>query len=93
MFGMAPTELYALELREFYAIYEGWERRQEQLSRERWEIARWQSGVSIMPHITAQKPLAELLPLPWDKEVKDFSEASVEERRVHALEMLKYIEK
>lgn len=91
---MATTELYTLELREFYAIYEGWMKRQEQLSRERWEIARWQSGVSIMPHITTQKPLFELLPLPWDKaEVEDSSAIGVEERRAQALEMLKYLEK
>lgn len=92
MMGIAPSELYALELCEFLAIYEGWRRLREQSSRELWEVARWQSAIAISPHVQQQKPLTELLPLPWDrKSVNNVEDVDIEVRKEQALKMLKIL--
>lgn len=89
--GMSPDALYALELREFCAAYEGWSRLREQNSRERWEIARWSTAISISPHIQSNKPLNELLPLPWDEHHDAGEEITMEQRCSRAAELLKYL--
>lgn len=91
MMGMAPSELYALELCEFLAIYEGWRRLREQSSRELWEVARWQSAIAISPHVQQQKPLTELLPLPWDRKSVNDVDVDIEVRKEQALKMLKIL--
>lgn len=70
MMGMSPSEVYALELCEFYAIYDGWRRLRQQESRERWEQSRWMACAIIGPWLKGGKSMAELLPLPWDEKPK-----------------------
>lgn len=71
MMGMAPSEVYDLELREFYAIYDGWRRLRQQESRERWEQHRWMACAIIGPWLKGGKTMTELLPLPWDEKPKE----------------------
>ncbi|MBO7198914.1 MAG: hypothetical protein J6V26_02645 [Alistipes sp.] len=71
MIGMSPSEVYALELREFSAIYEGWQRLREQQSREAWERHRWMACAIIGPWLKGGKSMTEILPLPWDAPPQD----------------------
>lgn len=91
MLGLSPSELYAMELGEFSAAYEGWSHLRQMTMREDMERSRWAAAVIISPHITARKPLSELLPLPWDKNSVTTSgeDIDIEERRRRAAEMLK----
>lgn len=83
-----------MELGEFCAAYEGWQRLRQMTSREDMERARWEAAVIISPHITSHKPIAEMLPLPWDKQTTQESEdIDIEERRRRAAEMLKALER
>lgn len=93
MMGMSPADIYTLELREFFAIYQGWMRKRELDSRELWEIARWSTGIGISPHIQVSKPLTELLPLPWDGKSESDKELTMDERWAQASELLKYLKK
>jgi hypothetical protein len=94
MMGLSPSELYAMELREFSAAYEGWMHLRQMIMREDMERSRWEAAVIISPHITSRKPLAEMLPLPWDKESKkDVEEIDIEERRRRAAELLNTVRK
>lgn len=94
--GMQPSELYALELREFYAAYQGWLKLQEQRLRTSWEQARWVVGVTISPHLSSPQPITQLLPLPWDAEdsvpekVLDYDPNNLAERRAHIEKVLGY---
>ena len=80
-----------MELGEFSAAYEGWSHLRQMTMREDMERSRWTAAVIISPHITARKPLSELLPLPWDKNYITTSgeDIDIEERRRRAAEMLK----
>lgn len=91
MMGMSPADIYALELREFFSAYQGWLRNRELDSRGRWEIARWSTGIGISPHIKDNKPIRELLPLPWDKKPTSDEELTMEQRYAQAAELLKYL--
>lgn len=90
MMGLSLSELYAMELREFSAAYEGWQYLRKMRMREDMERARWAAGVIITPHIQSRKPLVEMLPLPWDK-TADTEDIDIEERRRRAAELLKNI--
>ena len=85
MMGMAPSEVYALELREFYAIYEGWQRQRQQRSREAWEQHRWMACAIIGPWLKGGKSMQDILPLPWDGPQQnvelDYDPEDLEERR------------
>lgn len=89
--AMSPADIYAMELGEFFAAYQGWLRKRELDSRERWEIARWSTGIGISPHIQASKPLTELLPLPWDNKHANNEELTMEQRYTEAVKLLKYL--
>lgn len=69
--GLPPSELWALELREFFAIYEGWRKQQEYSERQEWERTRWQACAIISPWLKGNKSVTELLPLPWDEKAED----------------------
>lgn len=88
MMGMSPTEVYALELREFFAIYEGWQRLKTQQSREAWEQHRWMACAIIGPWLKGGgKSMTEILPLPWDMPTQqqdielDYDPTDMEARR------------
>ena len=66
MIGMSPSEVYALEFREFSAIYEGWQRKKQMQSREAWEQHRWMACAIIGPWLKGGKSMTDILPLPWD---------------------------
>ena len=89
--GLSPSELYAMELGEFSSAYEGWAHLRQMTMREDMERSRWEAAVIISPHLTARKPLTELLPLPWDKNSITTSgeDIDIEERRRRAEQMLK----
>lgn len=91
--GMQPSELYALELREFFAIYAGWLKLEEQRARQEWERTRWLASVVISPHLKSQTPVTQLFPLPWDKEsedpqILDYDPDNLDERRAHIEKVL-----
>lgn len=88
---LSPADIYELELREFFAAYEGWVRLWEAGTHERWEIARWSTAIGISPHIQSNKPLTELLPLPWDKRQSGDDTLTMEQRCARAAELLKYL--
>lgn len=90
MLGIAPSELMRLELREFYAAYEGWSHLREQAMREGMEQARWHAAVTISPHIKdTGKSMIEMLPLPWDSKVEP--EVSIDDRRKRVEELMQRI--
>ena len=91
--GLSPSELYAMELGEFSAAYEGWSHLRQMTMREDMERSRWEAAVIISPHITARKPLTELLPLPWDKTTATThnEDIDIEERRRRVAEMSKHL--
>lgn len=94
--GLQSSELYALELREFFAAYQGWLKYEELKQRASWEIARWVAGVAILPHVTSSMPLTQMLPLPWDApstepmQELDYDPNNLAERRAHIERVLGY---
>lgn len=96
MMGMAPSEVYALELCEFSAIYEGWQRLRQQQSRERWEQHRWMAAAIIGPWLKGGKSMTELLPLPWDEtppqEELDYDPEDMEERRKRVEQLMQMMD-
>ena len=91
--GMTPATLYDLELAEFNAAYQGWNRLQEQQLRQMWELARWHGAISLSPHVKNSGNIMQILPLPWDHIEPNTEELSIEERRARASEMLKHLKK
>ena len=92
--GLAPATLYDMELGEFNAAYEGWVRIEEHRTRQLWELARWQSAVTISPHVKNSGNIMQMLPLPWDPPgVQSSEDIDIEERKKRAAEMLKYLKK
>lgn len=90
--AMQPSELYALEVQEFLSVYEGWRKRQEQLLRQQWEVARYQACAIISPWMDGNKSMAELLPLPWDErpaEVLDYDPTDMEARAERVKQLMK----
>lgn len=93
--GLSPSELYAMELRDFFSAYDGWAYLYRERVRSDMERARWMAGAIISPWIKAQKPLTELLPLPWDIETTpptatpDYDPTDIEARRKRVAELLK----
>ena len=88
--AMQPSELYALELREFSAIYQGWLKLRSDNIKQRWEVARYQAAAIIMPWLKDSRSMAEVLPLPWDeKPVEDVgydpTDMAIREERVRKL--------
>ena len=70
MMTLSPTEMMAMELRDFMSAYQGWSRLREQSSRETMELTRWQTAA--IANLLSTKPITptELLPLPWDEGVQ-----------------------
>lgn len=93
MMGMTPATLYDLELAEFNAAYQGWNRLQEQQLRQMWELARWHGAISLSPHVKNSGNIMQMLPLPWDRIEPNTEELSIEERLARASEMLKHLKK
>lgn len=91
--GLPPTDVYRLELREFYAAYEGWQYLREMSMREAMERARWHAAVSIMPHVKPSgKSTVEMLPLPWDARKIDINiDMDMDARRQRVAEIMKKV--
>jgi hypothetical protein len=70
MINLSPTEMMAMELRDFMSAYQGWSRLREHSSREATELTRWQTAA--IATLLSTKPIAptELLSLPWDEGVQ-----------------------
>ena len=69
---------------EFDTIYEKWLARQEALSRERWEVARWTAFRVVcppQPKIKGGKiSILDFIQFPWEKETKANEVESTYER-------------
>lgn len=92
--ALSPSELWSLELAEFFAIYEGWRQRQEYSDRMAWERTRWQACAIISPWLKGNRSMTELLPLPWDvkeKEDLDYDPEDMDARRERVEQLIKTI--
>lgn len=97
MMRLSPSELYAMTLREFFSAYQGWQRLEEQRVRTDMERARWMAGAIIAPWVKGNKPLTELLPLPWDnvgqqpaEKPLDYDPTDIAARRERVANLLKH---
>ena len=92
MVGLSPNDLYALELSEFSAIYEGWMRLQQQTTRDAWERTRWSTVRLITPHLKPGADVMALCALAWDgnsyTETSGIDPEDIEARRARAEEIL-----
>lgn len=94
MMGLSPSELYALELREFFACHAGWLKCEEQRQRQQWEVARYTAASIISPWMQSAKSIYEMLPLPWDAPIKrdaqnlDYDPNDMDARRAHVEKIL-----
>lgn len=94
MMGLSPSELYDLELREFFACHAGWLKREEQHLQQQWEVARYMAASIISPWMNSAKSIYEMLPLPWDAPTKvdaqnlDYDPNDMDARRAHVEKIL-----
>lgn len=93
MMGLAPSELYSLELVEFNAAYEGWLRLRRETMRDNWERTRWSTVRLAALQMTSTANIMELFPLPWDDECRATASAeeemTIEERRRRVEEIMR----
>jgi len=91
MMGLAPHDIYDLELVEFNAAYAGWLRAREQSIRNDWERTRWSTARLAACWITDKNTnIMELFPLPWDKPAMGEVEViTAEERQRRVAEIVK----
>lgn len=91
--GIAPSELYAMELGEFLTAYSGYAHAERMRQRFELERTRLGSATIVMPWLEKRPTLQELMPFPWDAEARaeaeEITAEDIEQRRVRALEMLK----
>lgn len=68
---MPISDFWDCELWELAAYINGSYKRQEALTRERWEIARWQSFFGVVPHVDSKKSSIQspkdLITFPWEE--------------------------
>lgn len=89
MMRLPLTELYAMDLSEFFAAYDGWVRLEQMHERANLERTRWLGAVMLTPYSERVISPQELMPLPSDtKSVSDaLTEDDFEARREAALKL------
>lgn len=94
MLGISIQELYEMELWEFLAAYQGYQRAEENRQRGDLEKMRWMAAAIISPHLKNSISPKDLLPLPGDDNSKsEDPEIDFETRRARAYAMLDIISK
>lgn len=92
--ALPPSELWQLELREFLAIHNGWQRQQEYSERMAWERTRWEACAIISPWLKGNKSMTELLPLPWDEKTEEdigYNPEDMDARRARVEQLIETI--
>lgn len=87
MIGMSVSDFCGLTPEEFGKITEAW----HSIRKEQWEQVRTLAAFCIAPWNSKNKKITDLMPLPWDKSVKEYpnKELSEEEKRRRFEEALK----
>lgn len=86
------TELYAMDLSEFFAAYDGWVRLEQMHERANLERTRWLAAVSLTPYSDRALTPHDLMPLPGDNATDDtITEEDFKARQEAALKLLNEI--
>lgn len=91
MMRLPLSDLYDMDISEFFSAYEGWAKLEQMRERAHLERTRWLGCVMLTPYSDRTISPQELLPLPGDdaSEGKTFTEEDFEARRKAALNLLK----
>lgn len=73
---MGESEFYESSVKYLFYRIEAHDQQRYSDYKTQWEIARWQSWVSLWPHDSGNKLTspAKILPLPWETEVTGVNE-------------------
>lgn len=85
------SELYAMDLSEFFSAHSGWAKLEQMRERANLERARWLGCVMLAPHTERHISPQELMPLPGDEQCSEITEEDFKARREAALNLLKEI--
>ena len=78
--GLQIDYFKSLTQRQFYNIVNGYRKKEDILSRERWMITRKMMYAAMAPYLEKNITEIDLLPFPWDKEKE--TELSDQEEKI-----------